>query len=135
MPEVPATVEAGFAPLLGLDTGEYVALAEVALLQPESLHAQTAFERAVAAAVQGDEALAIAENLKASTIAESASIATVSPSMSSVRGRASPAPSPRPGVVPVSRTMLGREKDRCERYFGDWRIPRQRLLVPHGPFY
>jgi exonuclease VII small subunit len=40
--------------------------------QADSLHAQAAFERAVAAAAQGDEALAIAEDLKASKIAETA---------------------------------------------------------------
>ena len=40
--------------------------------QADSLHAQAAFERAVAAAAQGDEALAVTEYLKASKIAETA---------------------------------------------------------------
>jgi hypothetical protein len=40
--------------------------------QADSLHAQAAFDRAVTAAAQGDEALAITEYLKASKIAETA---------------------------------------------------------------
>ena len=66
------TAEADFAPLLDLGPGERADLTEVDPSQADSLHAQAAFERAVAAAAQGDEALAIAEYLKASKIAETA---------------------------------------------------------------
>jgi hypothetical protein len=72
VPEVPVTAEADFAPLQELGTTERADLTEVDPYQADSLHAQAAFERAVAAAAEGDEALAIAEYLKASKIAETA---------------------------------------------------------------
>jgi len=72
LPAVPATAEADFAPLQELGTAERADLTEVDPYQADSLHAQAAFERAVAAATQGDESLAIAEYLKASKIAETA---------------------------------------------------------------
>jgi hypothetical protein len=72
MPDSPGTAEADFAPLLELGPTERTDLTEVDPYQADSLHAQAAFERAVTAAAQGDEALAIAEYLKASKIAETA---------------------------------------------------------------
>ena len=57
------TAEADFAPLLELGPTARADLTEVDPSQADSLHAQAAFERAVAAAAQGDEALAIAEYL------------------------------------------------------------------------
>jgi exonuclease VII small subunit len=72
VPDRPLTAEADFAPLQELGPAERADLTEVDPYQADSLHAQAAFERAVAAAAQGDEALAIAEYLKASKIAETA---------------------------------------------------------------
>jgi exonuclease VII small subunit len=72
VPDSPLTAEADFAPLQELGPAERADLTEVDPYQADSLHAQAAFERAVAAAAQGDEALAIAEYLKASKIAETA---------------------------------------------------------------
>jgi exonuclease VII small subunit len=66
------TAEADFVPLPELGPAERTDLTEVDPYQADSLHAQAAFERAVAAAAQGDEALAIAEYLKVSKIAETA---------------------------------------------------------------
>jgi tetratricopeptide (TPR) repeat protein len=72
MPESPVTAEADFAPLPELGPAARADLTEVDPYQADSLHAQAAFARAVAAAAQGDEALAITEYLKASKIAETA---------------------------------------------------------------
>jgi len=72
MPESPVTAEADFAPLPELGPAERADLTAVDPYQADSLHAQAAFDRAVAAAAQGDEALAITEYLKASKIAETA---------------------------------------------------------------
>jgi hypothetical protein len=72
MPESPVTAAADFAPLPELGPAERADLTAVDPYQADSLHAQAAFDRAVAAAAQGDEALAIAEYLKASKIAETA---------------------------------------------------------------
>jgi hypothetical protein len=72
VPAVPVTTEADFAPLQELGPAERADLTAVDPYQADSLHAQAAFERAVAAAAAGDDALAIAEYLKASKIAETA---------------------------------------------------------------
>jgi hypothetical protein len=72
MPESPVTAEADFVPLPELGPADRTDLTAVDPYQADSLHAQAAFERAVDAAAQGDEALAIAEYLKASKIAETA---------------------------------------------------------------
>jgi hypothetical protein len=72
MPESPVTAEADFAPLPELGLADRTDLTAVDPYQADSLQAQAAFERAVDAAAQGDDALAIAEYLKASKIAETA---------------------------------------------------------------
>src|SRR4030095_4122722 len=72
MPESPVTAEADFAPLPELGPAARADLTEVDPYQADSLHARSACARAVPAAAQGDEALAITEYLKASKIAETA---------------------------------------------------------------